>query len=394
MKIVSPETVGVSSKRLDLVSKKFQAYVDEGKTAGIVTLAARHGKVFHHQAWGKQNIETDTPMALGSIFRIYSMTKPIVSMALMQLFEQGEFHLNDPIAPFAPMFADLKVMNSDGSTEPAEPVTFWHVLTHTSGMSYGFLQDHPAEQLYRDAELFDRDLTLEGMMNRIGELPLRFQPGADWNYSVATDVCGYLVQAIADQPLGDYLHENIIDPLGMVDTGYEIPDEKLGRLTSLYGSLRPEDPYMKLLDSPETSSHRPPVNNQRGGSGLLSTAADYIKFAQMVADGGTYEGHRYLGRKTVELMTSNHLPMSMLPLAVTNEFPGTGFGLGFHHIVNVADTRFQGSVGNHGWSGAADTNFWIDPVEKLIGMSFMQYIPSRTIAARDDFSNFIYQALM
>ncbi len=393
MEIVSPESVGVSSERLGLIDKKFKKYCEDGKTAGIVTLAARYGKVFHHDVWGMQNLESNTPMALDSIFRIYSMTKPIVSVALMQLHEEGRFHLNDPISQFAPMFTDLEVLNSDGSVEKAEPVTFWHLLTHTSGMSYGFRDDHPLEKMYRDADLFERELTLEGMMQRIAKLPLRFQPGFDWHYSVSTDVVGYLVQVISGQPLGDYLQENIIQPLGMVDTSYEIPDEKLPRLTSLYGSLQPEDPYMKLLDPPETSFHRPPVLNQRGGSGLLSTAADYIKFAQMVADGGTYEGKRYLGRKTIELMTSNHLPLRMLPLAVTNEFPGVGFGLGFHNIVNVADTQMQGSVGNHGWSGAADTNFWIDPVEKLIGMSFMQYLPSRTIAARDDFSNFLYQAL-
>ena len=265
MEIVSPESVGVSSERLSLISTKFQKYCDDGKTAGIVTLAARHGKVFHHHAWGHQNLETNTPMSLDSIFRIYSMTKPIVSVALMQLHEQGEFHLNDPIAPYAPMFENLEVINSDGSREGAKPITFWHVLTHTSGMSYGFLNDHPAEPLYRDAELFDRELTLEGMMKRIGQLPLRFQPGADWNYSVATDVVGYLVQVIADQPLGDYLHKHIINPLGMEDTSYEISEDKLSRLTSLYGSLQPEDPYMKLLDPPETSFHRPPVVNQRGG---------------------------------------------------------------------------------------------------------------------------------
>ncbi len=393
MQKASPKSVGVDPQRLARISPVMQRYCDEGKAAGIVTLAARHGKIFHHQAWGMQNLETSTPMALDSIFRIYSMTKPIVSVALMQLHELGKFHLNDPIAPFIPAFADLEVLNADGSREKAEPMTFWHVLTHTSGLSYGFRDDHPLEKMYRDAELFDHSMTLEQMMMKISELPLRFQPGHDWHYSVATDVVGYLVQVISGQPLGDYLQENILRPLGMVDTDYEIPDEKLGRLTSLYGSLQPGDPYMKLLDPPETSFHRPPVMNQRGGSGLLSTAEDYIKFAQMVANGGTFDGRRYIGRKTLELMTMNHLPQRMFPLAVTTPFPGYGFGLGFTQVVNVPETGNQGSLGNHGWSGAADTHFWIDPVEDMIGMSYLQYMPSSTIPVRDDLNNLLYQAL-
>ena len=394
MEIVSPESVGVSSEQLHHIDKKFQKYVDDGKTAGIVTLAARHGKIFHHQAWGMQNLESNTPMALDSIFRIYSMTKPIVSVALMQLFEQGMFHLNDPIAPLIAGFENIEVMNADGTTEPAEPISFWHVLTHTSGLSYGFKEDHPVEFLYREVELIDRETTLEQMMAKIAKLPLRFQPGFDWNYSVSTDVVGYLVQALSDMPLGDYLHKHILDPLGMEDTGYEIPADKLDRFTTLYGSVQPGDPYFKVFDEPETSFHRPPVINQRGGSGLVSTASDYVKFAQMLANGWRYDGRRYLGRKTVELMTMNHLPERMFPLAVSEPFPGYGFGLGFTQIIDIAQSGQQASLGNHGWSGMADTNFWIDPVEDMIGMSFMQYIPSHTIRVQEDFNNFLYQALL
>ncbi|MEM9773748.1 MAG: serine hydrolase, partial [Chloroflexota bacterium] len=233
-----------------------------------------------------------------------------------------------------------------------------------------------------------------GMMERIGKLPLRFQPGDKWNYSVATDVVGYLVQVISDMPLGDFLQEKIIRPLGMDDTDYEIPDEKLGRLTSMYGQMKPKDPYMKLLDAPETSFHRPPVMNQRGGSGLLSTTSDYVKFAQMLANGGMSEGRRYIGRKTLDLMRQNHLPEHMIPLSISNPFPGYGFGLGFTQVVDEAQVGILSSLGNYGWSGAADTNYWVDPVEDLIGMTFMQYIPSQTIPVQQDFPNLLYQALV
>lgn len=394
MEIVNPSTVGVDPARLELILPAMKRYCDEGLTSGIVTLAARHGKIFHTGHWGVQDIETKTPMAFDSIFRFFSMTKPIVSVALMMLHEEGKFHLSDPVSKYLPEFENLEVLHADGSREKANPINFWHLLTHTSGLSYGFRDDHPVEQMYRDSKLLStKDKTLREMMERIAQLPLRFQPGAKWNYSVATDVVGYLVQAISGQLLADFLEERILGPLGMVDTSFEISDEKLDRFVTLYGCLEPGDPYMKVLDAPETSSYRPPVTSHRGGGGLVSTASDYIKFAQMIADGGTYEGKRYIGRKTVELMTMNHLPDHMFPLAVTTPFPGYGFGLGFTQVTNVPDTRMSGSLGSHGWSGAADTHFWIDPVEKMIGMILLQYIPSQTVAARDDFQNLLYQAL-
>lgn len=393
MEMVNPSAVGVDPARLDLIAPAMQRYCDEGLTSGIITLAARHGKIFHTGHWGLQNIETNTPMAFDSILRFYSMTKPIVSVALMMLHEEGKFHLDDPISKYIPEFENVVVMHADGSRERANPISIWHVLTHTSGMTYGWGREHPAEALYRDADLFNPDISLKQMIERIAQLPLIFQPGAKWNYSVATDVAGYLVQVISGISLGDYLQTHLFDPLGMVDTSFEIPDEKLHRLATLYGSLQPGDPYMKVLDAPETSRYRPPVTNHRGGGGLLSTASDYIKFAQLVADGGSFEGRRYLGRKTVELMTMNHLPDHMFPLSISSPFPGYGFGLGFTQVTNVPDTRILGSLGNHGWSGAADTHFWIDPVEKMIGMVLLQYMPSQTIKARDDFNNLLYQAL-
>jgi CubicO group peptidase (beta-lactamase class C family) len=393
MEIVNPSAVGIDPARLDLISPAMQRYCDQGLTSGIITLAARNGKIFHTGNWGLQNIETNTPMAFDSILRFYSMTKPIVSVALMMLHEEGKFHLDDPISKVIPDFENQEVLNVDGSREKAEPITFWHVLTHTAGLTYGWNPDHPAEKMYRDSDLFNRDITLKQMIEKIAQLPLRFQPGAKWNYSVATDVVGYLVEAISGMPLGDFLQERIFNPLGMVDTSFEIPDEKLHRLATLYGSVQPGDPYMKVIDAPETSSYRPPVTNHRGGGGLLSTAGDYIKFAQMIANGGTFEGKRYLGRNTVELMTMNHLPEHMFPLGV-NPFPGYGFGLGFTQVTNVPDTRISGSLGSHGWSGMADTHFWIDPVEKMIGIVLLQYVPSQTVGARDDFNNFLYQALI
>ena len=393
MKLVVPETVGVSAERLAKINPVMQKYTTERRVAGIVTLAARHGEIFHHEAFGWQDIKRRLPMRTDTIFRIYSMTKPIVSVALMQLFEEGKFRLNDPVSRYIPEFEKLKVSDTEGNlTDPNRPMTIHHLLTHSSGLSYGFFEDHPVEAQYREAKLFDTKLTLEEMIQKIGEIPLVYHPGERWRYSVATDVVGYLVQLLSDMPLGDYLQEKILLPLEMFDTDYEVPADKVGRFATMYGQTEDGNP-LGILDDAHTSPHTRAVTNQRGGSGLVSTAADYIQFAQMIANKGTYQGKRYLGRKTLEYMVQNHIPTDLFPLGIGTEMPGIGFGLGFSSIVDTAAVGELGSLGNHGWSGAADTHFWVDPVENLIGMVLTQYMPSGTWPIRQDFTNLLYQAL-
>ena len=394
MQFSSPESVGISSKHLEHISPRMQSYVDSNRVAGIVTLAARRGQIVHLDSWGVQDLQTQAPMQTDSIFRIFSMTKPIVSVALMMMFEQGKFQLYEPIAKYLPKFADVKVMNVDGSTEAlATPITFHHVLTHQSGMSYGFFQDTPVDELYRKAELFKPMRPLSEFIDMVTELPLCFQPGTDWRYSVATDVVGRLVELIADMPLADYLQEKILRPLNMTETNYWTTPDKADRLTTLYGDTV-EHGRMTPMDVPPKSPHLHPKIGQRGGSGLLSTAEDYVKFAQMILNKGSYDGHRFLGPRTVDYMTQNHIPANQFPLILGTPMMGLGFGLGFSVIMDTSANGVMGSVGNHGWSGAADTHFWVDSKEDLIGITCTQYIAEMITNIRMDFKNILYSALM
>lgn len=393
MEIVSPESVGVCSEQLAHLRPALQRYVDAGRVAGIVTLVARNGRIFQRDSWGFQDVAQQTPMQPDSIFRIYSMTKPMVSVGLMMLLEQGKFQLTDPLHKYIPEFKEMRVMNRDGSVETAvNPITIHHILTHQAGLSYGFFQDSPVEAYYQKAELFQEGMTLAQMVEIIADLPLVYQPGTAWRYSVATDVVGRLIEVLADQSLGDYLHEKLIQPLGMVDTDYEIAAEKLPRFTTMYGDTQEHGP-MTVLDVPESSPHTRKVLNQRGGSGLLSTADDYIKFGQMILNKGEYNGTRYLGSRTVDFMTQNHIPATHFPLAIGDPMYGKGFGLGFSVVMNVAETGVMCSLGNHGWSGMADTNFWVDPVENLVGSTYIQYIGLETCPLRYDFRNILYAAI-
>ncbi|MEM7332357.1 MAG: serine hydrolase domain-containing protein [Chloroflexota bacterium] len=394
MNHASPESVGISSEQLAHISPSMQQYVDSNRVAGIVTLAARRGQVVHLDSWGVQDLKTQAPMQTDSIFRIFSMTKPIVSVALMMMFEQGKFQLFDPISKYLPKFESVKVMNVDGSTEAlAGPITFHHVLTHQSGLSYGFFQDSPVEKLYQEAKLFDPMRPLGTFIDMVAELPLCFQPGAGWRYSVATDVVGRLVELMADMPLADYLQEKILRPLNMTDTNYWTAQENAARLTTLYGDTI-EHGRMTPMDVPPKTPHLHPNVGQRGGSGLLSTAQDYVKFAQMILNKGRYEGQRFLGPRTVDYMTQNHIPASHFPLTIGTPMMGLGFGLGFSVIMDTSANGVMGSIGNHGWSGMADTHFWVDSKEDLIGITCTQYIAEEITNIRHDFKNILYSAIM
>lgn len=394
MNLAVPEELGFSSARLDRINARMQWYVDEGLLAGMVTLVERHGKVVHFERCGWQDIETRTPMELDTVFRIYSMTKPVTCVALMMLYEKALFHLNDPITKFLPEFKSVQVYREGGKwVEPAREITIHDLLTHTAGLSYGGCEEtqNPVDRLYDEADLFDASISLQEMVRRIAALPLLHHPGSAWFYSVATDVVGYLVEVISDMPLGDFFATKILGPLGMEDTAFSVPPEKVGRFATLYGKTEKGD--LEVLDT-ATGGDYLDVRLQAGGQGLVSTAADYLRFAQLVRNGGELDGVHLLGRKTVELMTTNHIPQALLPLEMGTPWPGFGYGLGFGVLIDLAQSGIMGSVGNYRWSGYANTHFWVDPQEALIGMLLLQYLPGGTYPVTDDFKTLVYQALV
>ena len=386
-----------STERALRINALIKRYVDGGKLAGVVTCIAQHGQVEHFETFGHQNLETKTPMTKDSIFRIYSMTKPITSMALMMLYEESLFNLTDPVSQHIPAFEDVKVLGANGHLEvPVRPITVQDLLRHTAGLSYGSFSETqlPVDKLYDEADLLTNKITNEEFVKRIADLPLAFHPGTKWHYSVATDVCGYLVEVLSGMPLADYIQEKIFDPLGMVDTAFHIDPSKLGRFCTLYGKTPGSD--FAALDTPDNSEYLPPVALHAGGSGLVSTTADYLQFAQCILNKGELNGVRLLGSKTVEFMTSNHLPTNLLPIAFEGTEPmlGMGFGLGFSVMLDTAQTGFMGAVRDHGWGGYAETYFWIDPKEEMIALLMTQYLPSQTYPIRKEFRTAVYQAFI
>lgn len=393
MKTSTPEELGFSSERLDRIGTVMQRYLDEGKLAGIVTLVARRGRVVHFARFGYQDIEAGKPMEFDTIFRIYSMTKPITSVALMMLFEQGLVRLADPVSRFIPEFKDIKVLGPNGQLlDPVREVTIHDLLTHTSGLSYGDFEDPSPGEAYAQSNLFFRsDITNQELVRGLAALPLLFQPGTMWHYSAATDVLGHVIELISDMSLGDFFKQKIFDPLGMVDTAFRVPAEKVARFATLYG-LTEDDPLGLIGDDIGGDYFNPRLES--GGGGLVSTAADYLRFAQMVLNKGELDGVRLLAPKTVELMTTNHLPPALLPMVLSEPMPGLGFGLGFSVLMDLAQAGIIGSVGSHGWGGWATTRFWVDPQEQLVGIFLTQYIPSDTYLVADDFRTLVYQALV
>ncbi len=383
----APEDVGLSSVRLERLNAAMQHYVDENKLAGIVTMVARRGEVVHFEEFGMMDREANKPMHHDTIFRIYSMTKPIVTVALMMLYEEGRFHLDDPASKYISEFKDLKIYQEgdDGPhlVEPDRAMTIRDLLTHTSGLTYGSFSNTHVDSLYRQARVL-RSNTLADMIQKLSEIPLLNQPGEAWHYSVATDVVGYLVEVLSGQPLDAFLAERIFQPLGMVDTGFHVPADKIDRFAANYRVTPTEN--LRLADAPATSRFATPTTFFSGGGGLVSTASDYLRFSQMMLNGGELDGARLLSRKTIELMTMDH---------IGEEFaPGYGFGLGVRVCVDLAHGQQIGSKGEYGWAGAANTYFFIDPKEELIGIFMTQLSPFGFYPSADDFKVAVYQAIV
>jgi CubicO group peptidase (beta-lactamase class C family) len=404
--IVKPEEVGFSSSRLERIRTHLQRYIDAGKVAGTVTLVARQGQVAYFEPQGHLEIERQRPVQRDSIFRIYSMTKPITSVAIMMLYEQGRFQLDDPVHAFIPAWKNLRVFISGNHptfvTAPVErPMTIRDLLTHTSGLTYGNTERTNVDAAYRKLGVGDRSKpgsTLQDMINALAELPLEFSPGTRWNYSVSTDVLGYLVEVISGQRFDDYLRDHILQPLGMVDTSFAIAPEQLSRFACNY--QRQSDGRLQLIDAPPTSQYRE-VSFLSGGGGMVSTVGDYFRFTSMLRNRGELDGIRLLGRKTVELMTMNHLPddQDLTRLALPGRFAetayaGVGFGLGFSVMRRPATAQILGTPGEYAWGGAASTAFWVDPKEDLIVIFMTQLMPSSSYPIRRELRTITYAALI
>jgi CubicO group peptidase (beta-lactamase class C family) len=398
----TPSSVGISSERLARLHRGMQTIVDRREVSGMVTLIARDGRVVDVHATGLQDIASKTPMRTDTIFRIASMTKPVTSVAIMMLYEEGKLALTDPVARFIPAFKQQRVIGADGAaTENARRgMTIRDLLVHRSGLTYGFLNNGPVGNAYRQNGVVDglttTDLTLEAAIDKLAAQPLVSHPGTAWNYSLSTDVLGRVVEVASGQPFNVFVRERIAKPLGMVDTDFVIPDAKWSRVATVYspdgaGGIRPmQDPesFGNTHMSP-IAYYKSPKTYFSGGAGLTSTARDYARFALMLAGGGAVDGVRLLSPKSVELMSMDHTADLTTPGLLLG--PGVGFGLGFRVVTSVAATQTLGSDGLYGWSGIYGTNFWVDPKERLVAIVMVQRYPGGNVAGA--FQPLVYQAL-
>ena len=401
-----PSDVGLDAERLQRIDRHFTAFVDEGRLPGFLVMVSRGGKVPYVATYGWRDVEQRLPVELDTLFRIYSMTKPITSVAAMMLYEEGRFRLDEPVSTYLPEFAELQVYAGGSSVNPitrpaSEPMRIWHLLTHTSGLTYGFLYQTVVDAIYR-ARGFEwgspRGADLAGSCQGWASLPLLFEPGTSWNYSVATDVVGRLVEVLSGQSLDRFFAERIFEPLGMDDTGFHLErDEDINRLAVLY---TPHPETGKAM--PNTAMGRvgrvaPAVLS--GGGGLVSSAGDYHRFTQMLLGGGELDGTRLLSPRTLAYMTENHLPgghdIAWFGHPISGEpDEGIGFGLGFSVTMDSVRHRALSSVGEFAWGGAASTSFWVDPAEDLTVVWMTQLLPSGTLPIKPRLQPLVYQAIV
>lgn len=405
---VSPDEAGFSESRLARLNEVGVRYLESGKLPNVITMVNRGGQLVHFNAMGQHGVEDDTPLRPDDLFRIYSMTKPVTAVAAMQLYEQGKFRLSDPISKFVPELKDLKYLDDNGELQEAAPITMRHLLTHTAGFSYGFNPSDPVDEQYRQVQLFtSKDLT--EFAEKLAQLPLKFNPGERWHYSVAVDVTGLVIERISGQRFDRYLAENLFEPLGMKDTFFEVPADKLDRFVENHvfnrETLKPhpfgpqsfQSGVLGIGKADSALINFEKVTLYSGGAGLVSTAMDYMKFAEMLRAGGRFGDARILSPKTLKYMIKNHLPASIDsggsgedPIA--SRFRGFGFGLGFGVNMNPVLAGSLASEGEFSWGGAAGTIFWVDPQEDIAVVGFTQMIGSPW-PFRDDLRTAIYQAL-
>ena len=406
---VDPAEVGFDPARLDRIDRHFRRYVDDGRLPGWLITVSRQGRLAHVSGYGSRDVESGLPVEADTLWRIYSMTKPITSVAAMMLYEEGAFELNDPVSAFIPSFADVRVYVAGSEVKPlavpaTEPVRIWHLLTHTAGLTYGFHRAHPVDARYRDAGFefgWPRGMDLAQCCDAWAGQLLLFQPGAEWNYSVATDVLGRVVEVASGQSLDEFLSARIFGPLGMTDTAFWVDEADMSRMAALY---TPGGGALRRMDEMGRVAHHPP-RVLSGGGGLISTAADYHRFTQMLLDrpgspGGELDGVRLLGPRSVAYMAINQLPGGAdletfgRPLNAEAPFRGVGFGLGFAVVIDVAAGKTLGSVGEYSWGGLASTAFWVDPAEELTVCFYTQLMPSSSYRIRPQLRQLVYQALV
>jgi CubicO group peptidase (beta-lactamase class C family) len=401
-----PGELGFDAARLERIDRHFGRYVDDGRLPGWLLVVARHGRVAHVAAGGLRDLEAAAPVHEDTVWRIYSMTKPIVSVAAMALWEEGAFELKDPVSRWLPAFADARVWTGGSSLKPVtepltEPLRMWHLLTHTAGLTYGFHYSHPVDAIYR-SNGFDwgtpPGLDLAACCDAWAGMPLLFQPGREWNYSVASDVLGRVVEVMAGKPLDAVLHDRLLGPLGMGETGFWAGEKLAPRLAALY-SPDPATGVAVRNDGLGATALRPP-DCLSGGGGLVSTAADYHRFTAMLLGDGELDGTRLLAPGTLRYMGANHLPGGAdleqvgRPLFSETTFDGVGFGLGFSVLLDPVANRVPGSPGQLAWGGAASTAFWVDPAQDISALFFTQLLPSSAYPLRSQLRQLVYQALL
>ncbi len=401
-----PAAVGVDPDRLTRIDTHLRRYVDEGRLAGWQVHVARRGQTVHSSVYGSRDLEAGLPVEPDTLWRIFSMTKPVTAVAAMQLYEQGRLRLNDEVSRYLPEFADMRVLVGGNAEQPktvpaTEPMRVWHLLTHTAGLTYAFTRSSVLDQIYglhRADQLVDWDADLPEMCRRWGSLPLLFEPGTGWNYSVATDVLGRVVEVVTGQRLDEVFAERVFAPLGMKETRWWVDAADAGRLAALYV---PHPATGQALRYDDLGSHAlSPPSMLSGGGGLVSTAADYARFTEMLVRGGELDGERVLGPRTLAYMTRNHLPrggtLASLGRGMFAEttYDGIGFGLGFGVSVDPVATKVTTTPGEFAWGGLASTAFWVDPAEQLTAHFYTQLVPSATYPIRTELRQLVYAALL
>jgi CubicO group peptidase (beta-lactamase class C family) len=404
-----PGEVGLDAERLDRLDRHFRRYVDDGRLPGWLITVSRRGRLAHVSCCGSRDTEAGLPVETSTLWRIFSMTKPVTSVAAMMLYEEGAFELTDPVSSFIPAFAGARVYAGGSDIRPltvpaAEPVRIWHLLTHTAGLTYGWHRVHPVDAQYRQAGFewgTPSSLDLEQCVDVWAGQPLLFQPGTEWNYSVATDVLGRLVEVLSGQGLDEFLASRILGPLGMTDTSFWAAEDA-GRLGELY-MPGADGRAVRLEAMGRVGRHRPRVLS--GGAGLVSTAADYHRFTQMLLElpgspAGELDGVRLLSPRTVAYMTRNHLPGGAdveqfgRPLYAEAPMRGVGFGLGFAVVMDPVAGKTLSSAGEFYWGGAASTAFFVDPAEQLTASFYTQLMPSSAYPLRSQLRQLVYQAVV
>lgn len=403
MKLVSPESVGLSSERLERLHDVMQEAVNKKLVSGVVTVLARHGKVVDYRAYGLSNIARNTPMDKDTIFRDFSMTKPVTAVAMLMLYEQGKWLPNDPIAKYIPEFAHLKVFSGFDAggkmllADPEHAPTMAELMSHTAGFSYGIFGDSAVDAMYRDAKVM-QSKNLQEMIDKLAKIPLLYQPGKGWSYSVSMDIEGYLVEKISGKSLPDFYRENIFTPLGMRDAGFQLPKEKLAHFAALYAN----DEQGNLVESPQNGFQRDYTiapDMPSGGGGMVSTAEDYLRFAQMLANGGELNGKRLLAPGTVRMMDTNHVPMDLLEarkfgIGPHHLRPGFGYGYNCAVVYDPGEANLPDGKGTFFWDGAAGTWYWADPTNDIVFVGMIQRMGSNVPNLQYESHSLVYQALL